>query len=423
MKDISILALFGIDTDELENYYVEDTEPGALSISVSKRRVMTPCPICGTFTCKVKDYRLKRYFFRNINGYDLKVFYKQRRYLCDCGKAFLESNPFINNRNYKLSALKIQTILARLRKTISIRQVAEDSGVSESTVLKVLDQYYQTPLRRMPRILSIDEFMSFNSNLTSKYSCLLINFESGNVIDVIRSRQKPWLMEYFGGVPLEQRLKVEYVIIDMYKTYKEIAKYYFPKSTVIIDPFHFIRYTTEAIDSVRIRVMMSFLETEQEYKMLKKYKNLLLMKYEPDCFTRHRVRILNDVRLTDSEILSRLLTYSDDLAEAYHIGHAFLANQAKFDYEEFKEFMKATISNYSTSSIKEFRDVAETYTNWYIEICNSRGVKLGKRNLSNGPIEGRNNKIKVLKRVSFGLTNFNHLRKRIFLIFEDKVTP
>ena len=37
MKDISILALFGINTDELENYYVEDTEPGALSISVSKR--------------------------------------------------------------------------------------------------------------------------------------------------------------------------------------------------------------------------------------------------------------------------------------------------------------------------------------------------------------------------------------------------
>ena len=343
MKDISILALFGINTDELENYYVEDTEPGALSISVSKRRVMTPCPVCGAFTSKVKDYRLKRYFFRNINGYDLKVFFKQRRYLCDCGKAFLEANPFVNNHNYKLSSLKIQTIISRLHKTISIRQVAEDSGVSESTVLKVLDQYYRAPHRSMPRILSIDEFMSFNSNLTSKYSCLLINFESGRIVDVIRSRQKAWLMKYFSDVPLEQRLNVQYVIIDMYKTYKEIAKYYFPKSIVIIDPFHFIRYTTEAIDSVRIKVMMSFLETEQEYKMLKKYKNLLLMKYEPDCLIRHRVRILNDVRLTDSEILSRLLSYSDELAEAYQIGHGFLANQAKFDYEGFKQFMKTTI--------------------------------------------------------------------------------
>ena len=117
--------------------------------------------------------------------------------------------------------------------------------------------------------------MAFNSNLTSKYSCMLINFENGQVIDVIRSRQKPWLDDYFRHVPKEQRDKVEYVIIDMYKTYKEIANWYLRNAIVLIDPFHYIRYTTEAIDSVRIRAMNQFLETDQEYKMLKKYKNRL----------------------------------------------------------------------------------------------------------------------------------------------------
>ena len=129
------------------------------------------------------------------------------------------------------------------------------------------------------------------------------------------------------------------------------------------------------------------------------------------------------MRLYDSEILERLLSYDRDLAEAYDIGHRFLSLQSKYNYDEFKEFMKMTISIYCSSSIPEFREVGETYTNWYTEICNSKIAKIGKRNLTNGPIEGRNNKIKLLKRVSFGMTNFEHLKKRIFLIFEDKETP
>ena len=424
MKDISILAFFGINTDELESYELEDKEPEAVSISVTKRKIPLPCPSCGTLTSKVKDYKNKTYFFRNINGYDLKVFFKHRRYQCDiCNKSFMESNPFINNRNYKLSALKIQIILGRLKKGLSIKLTAEDCGVSESTVYKVLDEYCTPPHRKMPRILSIDEFLSFNSDLTSKYSCLLLNFETGNIVDVIRSRQKPWLVDYFSKVPKEQLNGIEYLIIDMYKTYKEIASIYFPKATVLIDPFHYIRYTVEAIDSVRIRTMTSFLDTEQEYKMLKKYKDLLLMKYEPDASRHKRIRIMNDIRLTDAEILSLLLSYSDELREAYELGHAFLKSLERFDYDGFKEFMKATISRYTSSSIPEFNSVAETYTNWYQEICNSKLAKVGKRNLSNGPIEGRNNKIKVLKRISYGMTNFDHLRKRIFLIFEDKSTP
>ncbi|KIT74389.1 ISL3 family transposase, partial [Staphylococcus aureus] len=36
-------------------------------------------------------------------------------------------------------------------------------------------------------------------------------------------------------------------------------------------------------------------------------------------------------------------------------------------------------------------------------------------NLSNGPLEGINNKIKLIKRTSFGYGSYNHLRNRILL--------
>ena len=421
MKDISILAFFGIEIDDLEYYSFEDIERDSISISITRKRVATSCPCCGVFTNRVKDYSNKRYLFRNINGYDLKVFYKQRRYYCPvCHKGFMEGNPFTQNRNYKLSGLKIAIIINRLKLAISIKQIAEDVGVSESSVIKVLDKYYRPPHRSMPQILCIDEFMSFNSNLISKYSCLLIDFESGNIIDLIQSRQKVYLDQYFNNVPKEQREKVHYIIIDMYKPYKDAANKYFPNAIVIIDPFHFVRYVTKAIDSVRVRVMSAFLEVDEQYKLLKKYRNLLLMKYEPDTRARKRRRILNDLYLTDRDVLNRMLCYDEELKYAYQIGHSFLSSYSNYCGKEFETFLTKTIGAFATSNIKEFVDVAYTYQNWFEEICNSRLTEASSRAYSNGPIEGRNNKIKMLKRVSYGMTNFDHLKKRIFLIFDKK---
>ena len=37
--------------------------------------------------------------------------------------------------------------------------------------------------------------------------------------------------------------------------------------------------------------------------------------------------------------------------------------------------------------------------------------------LSNGPLEGINNKIKVIKRISYGYRSFSNFRGKIFLVF------
>nr|WP_316043184.1 transposase [Lactiplantibacillus plantarum] len=43
-----------------------------------------------------------------------------------------------------------------------------------------------------------------------------------------------------------------------------------------------------------------------------------------------------------------------------------------------------------------------------------------KYQYSNGPLEGTNNKIKVLKHTAYGFGNFNNFRLRIHLMFELK---
>ena len=42
-------------------------------------------------------------------------------------------------------------------------------------------------------------------------------------------------------------------------------------------------------------------------------------------------------------------------------------------------------------------------------------LKMTYSNLTNGPLEGINNKIKLIKRVSFGYRNYDNLRNRIII--------
>ena len=60
------------------------------------------------------------------------------------------------------------------------------------------------------------------------------------------------------------------------------------------------------------------------------------------------------------------------------------------------------------SGIPEFENCAKTYRNWSEGILNA--FKYG---YTNGPTEGFNNKIKVLKRISYGVRNFKRFRTRI----------
>ena len=63
------------------------------------------------------------------------------------------------------------------------------------------------------------------------------------------------------------------------------------------------------------------------------------------------------------------------------------------------------------SGLKEFEDCAKTYRHWSKERLHAFKYKF----ISNGPTEGFNNKIKVLKRTSYGVRNFERFRTRILL--------
>ena len=78
--------------------------------------------------------------------------------------------------------------------------------------------------------------------------------------------------------------------------------------------------------------------------------------------------------------------------------------------EVFEGKLRNLIVELEDSEIKECIYLSRTYKNWEKEIINSFKYKR-----DNGFVEGYNNKIKVIKRVSYGIKSFEILKKLIQL--------
>ena len=103
-----------------------------------------------------------------------------------------------------------------------------------------------------------------------------------------------------------------------------------------------------------------------------------------------------------------MLLYNDDLRKAHSLKEWFFKICREKKYSVIRKEFTDWIKNAESSGISDFEEVAATFRRWYKEILNA--FKYG---YTNGATEGFNNKIKVLKRVSFGIRNFKRFRNRI----------
>lgn len=353
------------------------------------------CPHCGTITSKVHDYYSQTIKDIPIYFKPTNLIYHKRRYECkNCGKNFFEDNSIISKyqrRTTRLTGFAIN----ELRNLVSQADVSKKTNLSPSVISKMLPCLAVTNYT-LPKVLCIDEFKGNTGNY--KYQVALINGETHEVVDILECRQKHSLCEYFKKFPQEQLDNVKYFVTDLWDTYKDIAFTYFRKAKIIADHFHFARYACNAVNDIRISVQKNLPKNERMY--FKHSRKLLLSR---------------QCNLTDEqkdELSYILINYSEDLRIAYREKELLLDMIHSNDNFEtksksFSDWVKRNLE----SSVTQLQECAKTYQHWYIEIKNSLEVSY-----SNGATEGFNNKIKVLKRVSFGMRSFKNFKARILLL-------
>lgn len=347
------------------------------------------CPVCGNSTAKIHDYRwqtIKDLPFQLKNCY---LVLHKRRYVCSCGKKFYESYEFLPRYLHRTKRLTWK-IADLLHETVSLKSVAKASNVSVTTVCRILDSiHYSCP--PLKETVSIDEFKG--NARTGKYQCILVNPEDHSIMDILPDRTQSHLASYFREIDRAQRLRVKYFVCDMWQPYVDLAHTFFPNAKVCIDKYHFIRQVTWAMEKVRKRLQKTMTITMRKY--YKRSHKLLLTRY-------HKLKEEN------KKACDLMLLYNDDLRLAHWLKEKFYEICQDIRYSRQRRDFHDWIKIAESSGLKEFEKCADTYRRWSKEILNA--FKYG---ITNGTTEGFNNKIKVLKRTSYGIQNFERFRTRI----------
>ena len=242
--------------------------------------------------------------------------------------------------------------------------------------------------------ISIDEFKG-NVGI-EKYQSIIVDPIKHKVLNVLYSRKSTCLLEYFKSLDKSRRMKVKYFSCDMNKTFIDMAKVYFPNAKIVIDRYHFIRQVYWALENVRKRIQKNMAAPLRKY--YKRSKSLI---------TKRKSKLPDDSK----SALELMLEYSEDLRKAHFIKELFVDMLEENSYSKQRQLLREWLLEVESSGIKEFKTAITAFRNNYSYILNT----LKYRHISNGPTEGFNNKIKVLKRISYGVRNFKYFRNRILM--------
>lgn len=416
-----ILTLLSIPSEEvLSSEIIKDTD-NTTYVEIELKDNRPNCPFCFSDKISIKDYYNVKVNNNIIKKHKLFVNIRVRRYKCKaCSKTFKQSFPLYKDKSHISSRVK-DIVREMLLDPISMQYIAKEMNIDRKTVINILDEMPDAQRLKLPDVLCIDEFHFSNANSKAgKFPSVLSNPFKSEIIDIIESRRKPYLQRYFSSIPFKERKNVKYFISDMNETYRYVHDAFFNKSIYIVDHFHIVKLFTEAIQTVRVRIMKNHDKNTFAYKFLKKNWKLFLMnRYDLDKLTYTNERTGIVYNYTDKVYL--VLKNYPELAEVYYAKDLFCNTTLKLkDYDETKKAIDFFINNFSKSTCAELTNIANTFSNWNEEIINAYSKNSFGVVLTNAIAESNNNYIQKLINISYGYTNFNRLRKRILYISSNR---
>lgn len=377
--------------------------PDDLSVicSIEMPRKTHSCPSCQTETQKVHDYRTQNIRHTFIGRKPIILSLRKRRYVCPhCGKRFYETIPFLRRFQRSTNELQHEVFLALVEEVSSVSAVSKRYQISTPTAFRYFDRFHYPALTKLPSVLSIDEFKGNAGG--EKFQCILTDPVRHQLLDILPTRKSEDLYAYFMGFSLKQRKKVRWVSMDMSTLFSSVIRRCFPRAKIIADKFHVVRLVNWALEKVRKREQKKFSQHRRKY--FKKSRWLLLKSHE-------------QLSEAEQEQLSIMLDISEDIRLAYKLKELFYQMMDSHDLGEAKARYERWIMEAEQAGLEEFKACIETIRKWSKPI--RRGIL---SRITNGYTEGCNNKIKVLKRTSYGLRKFDRFRNRILYIQYCKTT-
>jgi transposase len=374
-------------------------EPDGYRFWVDPTAYGAVCPRCGRASADYHDgyERTVRDFPILCRPVSLHVW--QRRFKCTaCGKPFNEPLPAIDWEQRQTR--RYQHFLVEQCRTSAFQEVSRKHQIGYRIVERLYYrqahyQFDEKP-RRLPKRLGLDEFAKRKGH---NYATVLVNLRTHHVFEVLDQRTKATVRDFLANRMDRRRLQV--VTIDMRREFRDAVQEQCPWALIVVDRFHVMQQATAALHAVRKRLTHQAPAADQA--RLKESRKLLGHAAE---------RLVPAQR----QQLYTLLVNCPELRCAHTLVHWLRRWYALTDVHVARARLRAWLYRVKHANLVELNDLAAIIRRWQPWILHFFCDRV-----TNGVTEGINTKIKLLKRIAYGLPNFAHIRARILMEFASEM--
>ncbi|WP_017756557.1 ISL3 family transposase [Calidifontibacillus oryziterrae] len=386
MQNHFIIELLGIKDRHVDVWSISE-QSGIFIVELDTKVKRQRCPSCKGITKRIHGYRNQIIQGPIVSNKRVQIHLRKRRYLCtDCQHTFFERLQMVDH--YQRCTTSLQTTALTYAAMGSFTTAARLAGMTTNRLLRLFDKRDIKKRIVLPRTISIDEFKGDAGG--ERFQTVIADVENREIVEILPNRKVETIMKYLQSCDTGA---VEIVVMDLSKSFKQAVKKALGDPLIIADRFHYMRQVYWALDEVRREVQRDLSKTDR-----------IRMKRSKKLLWKSPYKLSED----DKKKVRELLAVHPRLEAAYELKNEIDKWFKESDETTAKEGLEVCLKAMEASSIESFREVSKTFRRWKTEILQSFVYPF-----SNGYIEGVNNTIKVLKRNSYGIKDFNRLRNKI----------
>ena len=368
----------------------------SIILSVRPRWRRPRCGRCGRVAPGYDRRPTRRWRHLHLGRMPILLEYAPRRVNCAaCKGVHVERVPWAEHgSNF---TRELEELVAYLAQVTDITQVTKLTGIAWRTVCNIVERVVARRLDpgRLDglRRIGIDEF---GYRRRHRYLTVVVDHESRKVVWATKGRTAEALESFFDELGQERCMLLEHATIDMAAPYIKALEERVPHVQVVFDRFHVQRLASDAVDEVR-RTLLRDLRGTPEGKEL---------------FGSRFALLKSPWNLTDSEKerLSKIQRTNAPLYRAYLLKESLAKALDYLQPWKAERELRAWLSWASRSRLEPFVRVARTIRQHFDGIL----AYIGDR-LTNGLVEGINNKLRTIARRAYGYHSAEALMAMLFL--------
>jgi transposase len=337
-----------------------------------------PCPHCGRLTRQVHQWRQQRKQDTDLWDKMVYLLLWKRRFRCrPCGKVFTEDDPICGRRRRTTARLRARAALQAEEATV--RTVARWHRVSEGLVQRSwLEAHSIVRAPATPHVyLGLDGFCVRRPGTMWTGLWDLQTRAPIAVVPGERTRDTQAMLELHAS-----RDTVQAVSVDLSEAYRQAVQRALPHAAVVADKFHVIALASRALREVH-------------GERRRPGNDAWLLQ-----------RSVEQLRPPEQQRLAAMLRRDDALRLAWMLKEQLRALYRAPTQAHAELALDRWIEEAAASGLPAFVRTARTLRRWRTEVLN-----YWQHRITNAVVEGKHNRVKVLKRRAYGYRN-----ERTFLI-------